>query len=123
VTGVQTCALPICLAWSGGGAIRRVEVSTDGGRSWRDAQVQQPVLPKAHTFFTLPWTWNGEEAVLQSRCTDEGGNVQPALSDIARLWGVEPAYFQSPTTRVFHFNPIYPWRVRADGHVETALFG
>jgi sulfane dehydrogenase subunit SoxC len=111
------------LAWSGGGAIRRVEVSADGGRSWRDAQLQQPVLPKAHTLFTLPWTWNGEEAVLQSRCTDEGGNVQPSHADIARLWGVEPAYFQSPTTRVFHFNPIYPWKVRPDGHVESALFG
>jgi sulfane dehydrogenase subunit SoxC len=111
------------LAWSGGGRIRRVEVSIDGGQNWRDAELQDPILPKAHSMFTLPWTWNGEQAVLQSRCTDEGGNVQPSLPEVARLWGVEPAYFQSPTTRVFHFNPIYPWRVRPDGHVESALFG
>ena len=25
------------LAWSGGGAVRRVEISTDGGRTWKDA--------------------------------------------------------------------------------------
>lgn len=110
------------LAWSGGGAIRRVEVSTDGGRVWRDATLQDPVLSKAHTMFVLPWTWDGRETVLQSRCTDERGDVQPALSDIAALWGVPPSYFQAPTTRVFHFNPIYPWRINADGHVESALF-
>ena len=28
------------LAWSGGGAVRRVEVSTDGGRSWMDAEIR-----------------------------------------------------------------------------------
>jgi hypothetical protein len=60
--------------------------------------------------------------VLQSRCTDERGDVQPSLADIATLWGVEPSYFQAPTTRVFHFNPVYPWIVRASGHVESALF-
>src|SRR5206468_1900962 len=45
------------LAWSGGGAIRRVEVSTDGGRTWQEADLQSPVLPKAHTRFNLPWKW------------------------------------------------------------------
>src|ERR1019366_1174256 len=52
------------LAWSGGGAVRKVEVSTDGGRTWKDAQLQQPVLPKAHTRFCFPWNWNGEETVI-----------------------------------------------------------
>src|SRR5438552_19167877 len=65
------------LAWSGGGVIRKVDVSTDGGRSWKEAKLQTPVLPKAHTRFTFDWTWDGEEAVLQSRCTDERGEVQP----------------------------------------------
>ena len=79
-------------------------------------------MKKAHTLFVLPWTWNGREAVLQSRCTDERGDVQPSLAQIASLWGVAPGYFQAPTTRVFHFNPIYPWKVTPDGHVESALF-
>src|SRR6476620_10248640 len=55
------------LAWSGGGAIRRVEVSSDGGRSWKDAQLHDPVARKAHTRFSIPWNWNGEECILQSR--------------------------------------------------------
>jgi sulfane dehydrogenase subunit SoxC len=110
------------LAWSGGGAISKVDVSTDGGRTWRAAELQGPALRKAHTVFVLPWTWNGEEAVIQSRCTDDRGDIQPSLADLATLWGVNPEYFQSPTTRVFHFNPVYPWRVRSDGRVESALF-
>ena len=47
------------LAWSGGGRIRKVEVSTDGGRTWKDAKLQEPVLPKAHTRFRFHWNWDG----------------------------------------------------------------
>ncbi len=42
------------LAWSGGGAIRRVEISTDNGKTWTDAQLQDPVARKAHTRFIFP---------------------------------------------------------------------
>jgi sulfane dehydrogenase subunit SoxC len=77
------------LAWSGGGAVRRVEVSTDGGRTWNDAQLQEPILRHAYTRFRLPWRWNGEEAVLMSRCTDETGTVQPLVTDLDKNWGVD----------------------------------
>src|SRR5437660_352049 len=33
------------LAWSGGGAVRRVEVSTDGGLTWKDAEIRGAVHP------------------------------------------------------------------------------
>src|SRR5262245_32011544 len=66
------------LAWSGGGAVRRVEVSTDAGRTWNDAELPEPPLRIALTVFQFPWTWNGGETVLQSRCTDDEGRVQPA---------------------------------------------
>ena len=49
---------------------------------------------KAHTRFSLPWNWNGEEAVLQSRCTDEQGEVQPTMAELAKLWGVDLDYFR-----------------------------
>ena len=65
------------LAWSGGGAVRKVEVSTDGGRSWKDAEFRTPAYPMAHTRFGLHWNWDGKECELQSRCTDELGTVQP----------------------------------------------
>src|SRR5712691_12305951 len=109
------------LAWSGGGAIRRVEVSTDGGRSWKDAKLQTPVLPKAHTRFTLDWTWNGEEAVLQSRCTDERGEVQPSLAELNKNWGITDMAAQK-TSRAIHINAIQPWRVDRDGSVHDAMF-
>ncbi len=110
------------LAWSGGGAIRRVEVSTDGGRTWKDAQLQDPVARKAHTRFTIPWNWNGEEAVLQSRCTDEQGTVQPSLAELAKLRGADLEYFRTPTANVGDFNAIQPWKVNRDGSIQNALF-
>src|SRR2546423_10678261 len=61
------------LAWSGRGAIVQVEISADGGRTWTDAALQQPVLPRAHTRFRFGWKWNGEGTLLASRCTDDTG--------------------------------------------------
>src|SRR5882762_408079 len=65
------------LAYSGNGPINKVEVSADGGKSWALAALDAPVLSKSFTRFRMPWNWNGQPAVLQSRATDEAGNVQP----------------------------------------------
>ena len=110
------------LAWSGGGAIRRVEISTDGGRTWKDAQIQEPVHRKAHTLFRYPWRWDGKEAVLQSRCTDELGQTQPTLAEFSKLWGVKPQYFKTTNNYINHFNPIWPWGIKTDGSIYNALF-
>ena len=76
------------LAWSGGGSVKRVEVSTDGGKTWKDAKIPDPIHPFAHTRFRFPWTWNGEETIIMSRCTDENGDVQAAASEVngRRTW-------------------------------------
>src|SRR5689334_22265731 len=66
------------IAWSGAGRIRRVEVTTDGGATWREAALYGEERPKALVRFRLPWEWKGEPAMLQSRATDEKGRVQPA---------------------------------------------
>ncbi|MGD1092338.1 MAG: sulfite dehydrogenase [Bryobacteraceae bacterium] len=100
------------LAWSGRGAIRRVEVSTDAGRTWRDAELQTPVIPIAFTRFRYGWKWDGGEAVIQSRCTDEHGDVQPTLRDLVKARGENWGY---------HFDPIQPWRIQTDGSVLNAL--
>jgi sulfane dehydrogenase subunit SoxC len=122
------------LAWSGGGAVRKVEVSTDGGRTWKDAQVQEPVFRFAHTRFRFPWNWNGEEVVLQSRCTDELGQVQPTLAQMSELWGVNLDYWQSDipmkeastsppyAAPTINFNAIQSWKVTREGSVQNALF-
>ena len=68
------------LAWSGRGRIRRVDVSFDGGRNWRTARLEPPVLSKALTRFNVGWTWDGGPAILQSRAIDETGYVQPKIA-------------------------------------------
>lgn len=109
------------LAWSGGGSIRRVEISTDGGRNWKDAQLQEPIHRIAHTRFRFGWTWNGEESMLQSRCTDDRGQVQPTLQELSKIWGVNMEYWRTTTNHINHFNPIFPWKVSRDGSVFNAL--
>ena len=98
------------LAWSGRGLVRRVEVSADGGKTWRDARLQQPVLRFAHVRFRLDWRWDGREAVLQSRCIDETGYVQPTLAELVKVRGLNTVY---------HNNAIQSWKVAADGNVHN----
>jgi sulfane dehydrogenase subunit SoxC len=98
------------LAWTGRGRIARVEVSTDGGRNWGQAALQEPILSKALTRFRLPWTWSGEEAILQSRAIDESGYVQPTRAQLIAARGVNSLY---------HFNAIQSWKVDANGGVSN----
>src|SRR5438445_547479 len=111
----------IVLAGSGGGVICKVDVSTDVGQSWKDAKLQTRVHPKAHTRFTFDCTWDGEEAVLQSRCTDELGEVQPSLAELYKNWGITDVASQK-TARAIHINAIQPWKVDRDGSVHDAMF-
>jgi len=99
------------LAWSGRGRITRAEVSTNGGASWRDAALQEPVLPKCLTRFRAPWTWDGAPALLQSRAADETGYVQPSRETLIGVRGLNSGY---------HDNSIQTWSVQADGSVQNA---
>lgn len=97
------------LAWSGRGKITRVEVSADGGESWVDAELQGPILDKAFTRFNLPWQWQGQYAVLQSRATDESGYVQPSRDSLVENRG---------TDGFFHYNAIVSWEVTEEGEIN-----
>ena len=104
------------LAWSGGGAIRKVEVSTDGGRRWMNAEIKGTAHRMAHTRFGYQWNWDGNETELLSRCTDELGQVQPSRAQVAKFWNVplDPAY-RVPGLD----NTIQPWRIAKDGSVHN----
>jgi sulfane dehydrogenase subunit SoxC len=104
------------LAWSGGGAIRKVEVSTDGGRRWKDAEIRGTAYRMAHTRFSYHWNWDGKETELLSRCTDELGQVQPSRAQVAKFWNVplDPSYSVPGLD-----NTIQPWRVASDGSVHN----
>ena len=106
------------LAWSGGGAIRQVEVSTDGGKTWNKAQIKAPPQRMAHTRFGYPWHWDGNETEILSRCTDEIGQVQPTRAEVAK-------FFNVPFDRNYRVpgldNSVMPWRVNRDGTVTNGL--
>jgi sulfane dehydrogenase subunit SoxC len=97
------------IAWSGNGTIRKVDVSTDGGRTWMVAPLAAPVLPRALTRFRLPWKWEGAAAVLKSRATDDSGAVQPEREKFIGDHG---------NNAVFHFNGIQAWSVAPSGEVK-----
>ena len=106
------------LAWSGAGAISRVEVSTDGGRRWMDAQIQGTPQRMAHCRFTYQWNWDGQETEILSRCTDEVGSVQPSRAQVAEFFNIP----RDPAFRVpGQDNSIQPWRIARDGSVHNAI--
>jgi sulfane dehydrogenase subunit SoxC len=98
------------IAWTGRGTIVRVEISSDGGATWEEAALQSPVLPRAHTRFRWPWRWDGRDAMLASRCTDDTGYTQPLLADLIKVRGVNSQY---------HNNGIQMWKVAADGKITN----
>jgi sulfane dehydrogenase subunit SoxC len=98
------------LAWSGSGRIARVDVSDDGGTTWKQAHLQAPILSKSVTRFRLPWQWNGQSAMLQSRAVDEKGNVQPTRREWNTLYSAANRY---------HHNAIQTWNVKADGSIAN----
>ncbi|MCV2371020.1 sulfite dehydrogenase [Roseateles oligotrophus] len=98
------------LAWSGRGKIGRVDVSTDGGRNWRGARLETPVLSKCLTRFSLDWVWDGKPALLQSRAIDETGYVQPRKQQLIAVRG---------TRSIYHNNAVQTWLVQEDGEVKN----
>ena len=98
------------MAWSGLGRIARVEVSADGGATWGEAALCEPVLDKAVTRFRMAWRWNGAETVIMSRAVDETGAVQPTREAIIAAKGTKFAY---------HYNAIQAWRIDSDGQVSN----
>jgi DMSO/TMAO reductase YedYZ molybdopterin-dependent catalytic subunit len=67
------------LAWSGEGAITRVEVSCDGGTTWRDAHIEEPRSRWLWVRWSSPWEAKPGTHKLMARATDELGRVQPQI--------------------------------------------
>ncbi len=100
------------LAWTGRGRVTRVEVSTDGGRSWTPAQIEGPVLSKSTVRFRHLWRWDGRETLILSRATDETGYVQPTVQQLWEARGERTSY---------HQNHQRAWKIAADGTVTFGL--
>ena len=102
------------LAWSGRGKIQRVDVSADGGRNWRTARLEAPVMSKSLTRFSIDWVWDGKPAIIQSRAMDETGYVQPNYRQLRGVRG---------TRSIYHNNAIQSWLVEESGEVKNVQVG
>ena len=100
-------------AWSGTGKIKAVDVTTDGGKTWRQARLEEPVLDKCLTRFRYRWNWTGAPSKIASRAVDSTGYVQPTVADIAKV--------RALTGFVQHHNGVFPWSVSAKGEVANAV--
>ncbi len=98
------------LAWSGAGPIRKVEVSADGGQSWAEAELVQPVLARATTRFRMPWHWEGAPTLLMSRAEDVTGAVQLRRADWKKRYDA---------SNFLHNNAIQAWQITAEGMVQN----
>ena len=98
------------LAWSGRGKIKKVDVSVDGGRSWKPARLEGPSLSKCLTRFNMDWVWNGKPAFVQSRAVDETGYVQPSLKTLRAVRG---------SRSIYHNNSVQTWQVTESGEVKN----
>ena len=98
------------IAWSGRGSVARVDVTIDGGKNWRTARLDGPVMPLSLARFYVDIDWNGQEMLIQSRVIDSSGYVQPTKDELRKVRGVNSIY---------HNNGIHTWLVRANGETEN----
>lgn len=100
-------------AWSGNGTIKHVDVTTDGGKTWQEAKLEEPVLDRCLTRFRYLWNWDGGPAKIASRAVDSTGYVQPTVADIEKV--------RALTGFVQHHNAIFPWSIAPSGEVANAI--
>ncbi|GAB3643759.1 hypothetical protein GCM10027423_43960 [Spirosoma arcticum] len=96
------------LAWSGRGKVSRVEVSTDAGKSWQRAELQEPPRSSATRAISAPVALERGGEIM-SRVTDETGYVQPTFAQLIDARGAD--------TGGYHLNPITVWQIKSDGRV------
>ena len=100
-------------AWSGNGTVKNVDVTVDGGKTWREAKLEEPVLDKCLTRFRYVWDWDGGPAKIASRAVDSTGYVQPTVADIAKS--------RALVGFVQHHNGVFPWSVAQNGEIKNAV--
>lgn len=98
------------LAWSGNGAIKRVDVTLDGGKNWHEARLAAAGEKMAMSRFYLDINWDGSEMLLQSRAIDDTGYVQPTKAQLREVRGLNSIY---------HNNCIQTWWIKPSGEAEN----
>ncbi|OAN69793.1 sulfite dehydrogenase [Jannaschia sp. EhC01] len=102
------------VAWSGRGAIPRVDVSLDGGQNWNQARMSGPSFDKSMHRFYYEFDWDGSPLLLQSRAMDSTGYVQPTKDQLREIRG---------ENSIYHNNSIQTWALSEDGTAENVEVG
>ncbi len=87
-------------AWTGTGTIAGVEVSTDGGASWRSARLLREAVRGAWQLWDIEWNAPAGEHTLLARARDTAGNRQPAMLP--------------PNRKGYANNAVVPLRIRVE---------
>ena len=106
------------LAWSGNGKIKRVKYLLMVGKIgvWLNCKAPFSNLPHK---IQISLAWDGGEAVLQSRCQDETGYIQPTIKQLVDVRGLDGhAKFGS----VYHLNGIQSWSINKKGEVKNVHY-
>lgn len=96
------------LAWSGQGKIKKVEISTDSGKTWKRSKIEGANQPFSPVRFRYNWIWDGVECTLESRATDSKNNIQPQRLKWAK---------QYQLGHLYHNNSIQIWRISNKGKI------
>jgi sulfane dehydrogenase subunit SoxC len=72
--------------------------------------MQEPVMSKCLTRFTLDWAWDGKPALVQSRAMDDKNHVQPTYQQLRAVRG---------TRSIYHNTAIQSWLVQESGEVKN----
>ena len=102
------------LAWSGRGTVKKVDVSIDGGRNWKAARLEGPVLSKCLTRFNADFAWDGKPVIMQSRAVDSTGHIQPTYQALRAVRGGRSIY---------HNNAVQSWQLSENGEVKNVQVG
>lgn len=96
------------LAWAGCRTVERVEVSSDGGRSWTRAELQDTPKPCAWVRWSHDWepSRTGPYA-LQVRAFDDQGESQPLQEDLGRINRYDNRWVHTVRCTVKHQNQAH----------------
>ncbi len=86
-------------SWSGPGPIKRVDISSDDGATWKQAQLHGPNLKNAWARWSFPWTPTFAGSYqLRARATDTKGNTQPVTTPFNSAGYLFDAIIPHPVT-------------------------
>jgi sulfite oxidase len=95
----------------GGRSIVRVDVSTDGGRTWNDAELMEPNQPRNRTWAWTQWKLqvpvsdNDTEFEIICKAVDSAYNTQPeSFQGIYNARGVLVTAWQRIRSKISHEN-------------------